>query len=97
MVTGIRQTGISLVESLFILYISYCSCDKIEKNEMCGACNTCGGRERGVQGFGEKHEGKRPLGRPTGRWEDNIKMTLQEVGCGDVEWIALAQDRDRWR
>ena len=42
-------------------------------------------------------EGKRPLGRPRRRWEDNIKMDLQEVGCGGVDWIELAQDRDRWR
>jgi len=44
-----------------------------------------------------KHEGKRPLGRPRRRWEDNIKMDFQEVGCGDMDWIELAQDRDRWR
>jgi hypothetical protein len=44
-----------------------------------------------------KPEGKRPLGRPRRRWEDNIKMDLQEVGCAGVEWIKLAQDRDRWR
>jgi hypothetical protein len=44
-----------------------------------------------------KHEGKRPLGRPRRRWEDNIKMDLQEVGCGSMDWIGLAQDRDRWR
>ena len=44
-----------------------------------------------------KPEGKRPLGRPRRRWEDNIKMNLQEVGCGGVDWIELAQDRDRWR
>jgi hypothetical protein len=44
-----------------------------------------------------KHEGKRPLGRPRHRWEDNIKMDLQEVGCGGIDWIKLAQDRDRWR
>ena len=43
-----------------------------------------------------KPEGKRPLGRPRRRWEDNIKMDLQEVGCGDMDWIELAQDRDRW-
>ena len=44
-----------------------------------------------------KPEGKRPLGRPRRRWEDNIKMDLQEVGCGAMDWIELAQDRDRWR
>ena len=42
-----------------------------------------------------KPEGKRPLGRPRRRWEDNIKMDLQEVGCGGIDWIELAQDRDR--
>jgi len=44
-----------------------------------------------------KPEGKRPLGRPRRRWEDNIKMNLQEVGCGVMDWIDLVQDRDRWR
>ena len=44
-----------------------------------------------------KPGGKRPLGRPRRRWEDNIKMDLQEVGCGGMDWIELAQDRDRWR
>ena len=44
-----------------------------------------------------KPEGKRTLGRPRRRWEDNIKMDLQEVGCVGMEWIELAQDRDRWR
>jgi hypothetical protein len=44
-----------------------------------------------------KPEGKRPLGRPICRWEDNIKMDLQEVGCGGMDWIELAEDRHRWR
>ena len=43
-----------------------------------------------------KHEGKKPLGRPRRRWEDNIKMGLQELGCGGMDWIELVQDRERW-
>ena len=45
----------------------------------------------------EKPEGRRPLGRPSRRWVDNIRMDLQEVGCGYLDWIVLAQDRDSWR
>ena len=45
----------------------------------------------------EKPEGKKPVGRPRRRWEDNIKMGLQEVGFEGVDWTDLAQDRDRWR
>ena len=44
-----------------------------------------------------KPEGKRLLGRPRRRWEDNIKMNLEEVGCGGKDWLELAQDRDSWR
>ena len=44
-----------------------------------------------------KPEGSRPLGRPRRRWEDNIKTYIQEVGCGGMDWIEVAQDRDRWR
>jgi len=44
-----------------------------------------------------KPEGKRSLGRPTRRWEDNIKMDVQKVGCEGMQWIELAQDRDGWR
>jgi hypothetical protein len=44
-----------------------------------------------------KPEGRRPLGIPRHGWEDNIKMGLREVGWGSVDWIDLAQDRDRWR
>jgi len=42
-------------------------------------------------------EGKRPLGTPRRRWGNNIKMNFQEMGCGGMDWIGLAQDRDRWR
>jgi hypothetical protein len=44
-----------------------------------------------------KPEGKRPLGRPRHRWADNIRMDLRELGWGDVDWIDLTQDRNRWR
>ena len=44
-----------------------------------------------------KPEGKKSLGRPRSRWEDNIKLDLQEVGCEGMDWIELAQDRDKWR
>jgi hypothetical protein len=54
-------------------------------------------RGRGVyRGFVGKPEGKRPLGRHKRRWEDNIEMDLQDVGCGGMDWIELEQDRDRW-
>jgi hypothetical protein len=58
----------------------------------------CVGEERGAyRVLVGKPGGKRPLGRPRCRWVDNIAMDLQEVGCGYVDWIGLAQDRDRWR
>ena len=56
------------------------------------------GEERGVHRvLVGKPEGQRPLGRPRRRWEDNIKMDLQEVRGGGGDWMELAQDRDRWR
>ena len=56
------------------------------------------GERRGVyRGLVGKHEGRRPLGRTRRRWEDNVKMDLPEVGCRGMDWIELAQDRDRWR
>jgi len=56
------------------------------------------GERRGVYRVSlGKREEKRPLGRPRRRWEDNIKMDLQEVGCRGMDWIDLAQDSDRWR
>jgi hypothetical protein len=55
------------------------------------------GKGRGLYRFlVGKPEGKRPLRRPRRRWEDNIKANLQEVGYGGMDWIELAQDRDRW-
>ena len=56
------------------------------------------GEERGVyRVLVGKPEGKRPLGRPRRRWEDNIRMDLQAVGCGYMDWFGLTQDRDRRR
>jgi len=60
------------------------------------ACSTFGGRRGTYMVLVGKPEGKRPLGRPRHRWEDNIKMDLQEVGYGGIDWIDLAEDRDRW-
>ena len=56
------------------------------------------GEERGVyKVLVGKLEGRRPLGRPRRRWENNIRLGFREVGCGCVDWMELAQDRDRWR
>jgi 3-oxoacyl-ACP reductase-like protein len=61
------------------------------------ACSS-DGEERGVyRVLVGKSERKKPLGRSRCRWEDNINMGLQEVGCGGMDWIGLVQDRDRWR
>jgi hypothetical protein len=70
---------------------------KIEKNGMGGTCSANGEEKGTYRVLVGKPEGKRPLGRPRHRWEDNIRMDLQEVGCGGIDWIELAQDRDRWR
>ena len=82
---------------LSVLLTQYCAGDKIEKNEMGWACGSYGGGEGAYRVLVGKPEGKRPLGRPRRRWVDNIRMDLQEVGCGPVDWIWLAQDRDGWR
>ena len=68
--------------------------DEIEKNEMGGTCSTYGVRRGVYRVLVGKPEEKRPLGRSRHRWEDNIKMDLQEVRCGVVDWIELAHDRE---
>jgi len=70
---------------------------KVEKNEMGRACGAYGLGEGAYRVLVGKLEGKKPLGRPRRRWVDNIRMDLQEVGCGYMDWMGLAQDRDRWR
>jgi hypothetical protein len=64
---------------------------------MGGPCSTNGEKRNAYRLLVGKPEGKRPLGRPRRRWVDNIRMYFGEVGCGDVDWIGLAQDRNRWK
>jgi hypothetical protein len=80
-----------------VLLTQYCAGDKIEKNEVDGACSAYGERRGVYRVLVGKPGGRRPLERPRRRWEDNINTGLREVGCGCVDWIGLAQDRDRWR
>ena len=83
--------------NVFVLLTQYCADDKIEKNEMGWACGAYGWEEGVYRVLVGKPEGRTPLGRPRRRWVDNIRMDLQEVGCVYMDWIGLAQDRDRWR
>jgi len=64
---------------------------------MGGACSTMRERRGVYRVLVGKPEGERPLGRPSRKWEDNIKMDLKEVGWAGLDWIDLAEDRDRWR
>ena len=64
---------------------------------MGGACSAYSGNEDCIEDLVGNPEGKGLLGRSRRRWEDNIKMDLQEVGCGGMDWVHLAQDRDSWR
>jgi hypothetical protein len=64
---------------------------------MGGACSTNGEKRNAYRLLVRKPEGRRPLGRLRRRWLDSIRMDLAEVGWSDVDWIGLAQDRDRWR
>jgi len=80
-----------------VLHSKYCSCDQIKKNEMGGACSTYGERRGKYWVLVGRPERKRPFRKPRWRWEDNINIDFQEVGCGGKDWIKLAEDRDRWR
>jgi hypothetical protein len=64
---------------------------------MGGACSTYGGGSGVYRVLVGKPEERRPLGRPRRRWQDNIKLDLQEVGCGGGDWTELAKDRNRWQ
>ena len=80
-----------------LLLNHYCSDDKIEKNETGRACSAYGGEEASAGFWWGNLRVRDHLGDPRLRWEDNIKMDLQEVGCGCMDWIELAQDRYRCR
>jgi len=77
-----------------LIYVCYLG-DKMDKNGMSGACGTYGENRGTYRILVGKPEVKRPLGKPVCRWEDNIKMDLSEVGCGGMDWIDVAQNRDR--
>jgi hypothetical protein len=67
------------------------------EDEMGRACRTNWEKTNAYRVLMGKPEGKRPLGRPRRRWENNIRMDLREIGWGGMEWIDLAEDRDQWR
>jgi hypothetical protein len=83
-------------EELNDLYSSPNIIRVIEKNEMVGHVARMGEKRGAYRILVGRPDGRRPLGRPRHRWEDSIKMDLQEVRWG-IDWIELAQDRDRWR
>jgi hypothetical protein len=70
--------------------------NQVEEDEMGGPCSKNGENRNAYRLLVGKPEGKRPLGRPRCRWVDDIRI-LGEVGWGDVDWIGLAKDRNRWR
>jgi hypothetical protein len=82
---------------MIVLITKYYSGDQIKNNEVGGACSTMGEGIGAYRILVGTPEGRRPLGRPRRRWENNIKMDFQEVGWEGMDWIDMAQDRDRWR
>jgi hypothetical protein len=79
-----------------VLIAKYHSGHQIKKNEVGGACSTYGEGRGAYRILVGRPEGRRSLGRPRRRWEDNIKMDLQEAGLGGMDWIDIAQDIDKW-
>jgi len=75
----------------------YCLGDEVEKNEMDGSCSTYGGEDRCIRGFGGETCGRETQEDPGVHGRTNIKMDPQEVEWGGMDWIELAQVRDRWR
>jgi hypothetical protein len=81
---------------IILLPNSFCPVNVVAANSR--RFSSCSGDFRGAYNIlVGRPEGRRPLGRPRRRWEDNIKIVLREIGFGDVDWIYWAQDRDRWR
>jgi hypothetical protein len=91
-----QKVCITVMYNLSVFPILYCAGDKIEKNEMGWACSA-DGEWRGVYRVLVGKPGGRHHWGPSCRWEDNIKADIQKVGCGGMDWIELAQNRDRWR
>jgi hypothetical protein len=79
------------------LHNLYSSPSQVKEDEVDGACSTNGEKRNVYRILAGKPEGKRSLGRPRRRWVDNIKLDLREIGWDGMDWIDLAQDRDRWR
>jgi hypothetical protein len=87
------EEGIFIIEAL---YVTTQNTNLMNNTDIIITVNNNNSNNNNMLVMG-KPEGKRPLGRPRRRWMDNIRTDLGEVGCGDVDWIGLAQDRNRWR
>jgi hypothetical protein len=93
----LKIVHIQLINKLHILTAFDVRIIKSRRMRWAGHVARMGKKRKSYRLLVGKPEGKRPLGRPRSRWVDNIRMDLGEVGCGDVDWIGLAKDRNRWR